>query len=39
MDVPALVNSTEESFTLQTEKFKNIIHFANDIMTKRRKTI
>ena len=27
------VNFIEESLTLQTEKFKNIIHFANDIMS------
>ena len=36
--VPSLVNSTEESLTLQTEIFKNIIHFANSIMSNRSKT-
>ena len=35
--VPALVNSIEESLTLQTNNSKNIIHFANDIMKNRRK--
>ena len=37
--MPALVNSTEESLTLQTEHCKNIIHFTNAIMTNRRKNI
>ena len=31
----ALVNRIEESLTLQKDKFKNIINFANDIMTNR----
>ena len=34
--VTALVDRTEESFTLQTEIFKNIIHFSNTIMKIRR---
>ena len=34
--VPALVNSIEELLTLQTEMFKNIIHFANVIMSNRK---
>ena len=33
--VPALVNSIEESLTLQKQNFKNIIHFVNAIMTNR----
>ena len=36
-DVNSLVNRIEESLTLQTEKNRNIIHFANVIMTKRMK--
>ena len=32
-----LVNSIEESLTLQTENCKNRIHFANDIMSNKRK--
>ena len=35
--VTAFVNCIEESLTLQTEKYRNIIHFANVIMTNRRK--
>ena len=35
--VTALFNSIEESLTLQREKFKNIIQFANYIMKSRRK--
>ena len=35
--VPALVNSIEESLTLQTDNCKNIIHFTNAIMKNRRK--
>ena len=31
--VPAIVNRIEESLTLQTEKFRNRIHFATAIMT------
>ena len=31
--VTALDNGIEESFTIHTYKFRNIIHFANDIMT------
>ena len=37
--VPSLLNSIEESLTLQTENCNNIIHFANAIMTSRRKII
>ena len=33
--VPSLVNCIEESLTLQTEKFKKIINFANAIMKNR----
>ena len=33
--VSALENCIEESLTLYTDKFRNIIHFANDIMTKK----
>ena len=33
--VPALVNSIEESFNLQTKDCKNIIHFATIIMKNR----
>ena len=36
-DVPAFVNSIEESLTLEKENCKNIIHFANAIMSSRRK--
>ena len=36
-DVTSLVNSIEESLTLQTENCKNIIYFANDIMLNRGK--
>ena len=36
-DVPFLVNSIEESLTLQTENYNIIIHFVNAIMTKIRK--
>ena len=35
--VTALVNLIEESLTLQTETFRNMIHFANDIMKNRMK--
>ena len=35
--VTELVNSIEESLTLQIEFFKNIIHFANATMINRRK--
>ena len=35
--VPALVNSIVESLTLEKENEKNIIHFANAIMSNRRK--
>ena len=35
--IPALVNSIEESLILQTEKYKDIIHFANTIMKDIRK--
>ena len=35
--VTALVNCIEESLTIQTENYRNIIHFANAIMTNRRK--
>ena len=35
--VLALVNSIEESLTLEKENCKNIIHFANAIMSNRRK--
>ena len=37
MAVTVLVNRIEESFTLQTRKFKTRIHFANYIMKNRRK--
>ena len=33
--VTALVNHIEESWTIHTDKFRNIIHFANAIMTNR----
>ena len=33
--VTALVNRIEESLKLQTDKFMNIIHFDNNIMTNR----
>ena len=36
-DLPALVNIIEESFTLEKENLKNRIHFANAIMSNRRK--
>ena len=32
-DVTALLNCIEESLTLQIDKFRNIIHFSNAIMT------
>ena len=35
--VTAFVDRIEESLTLQTETFRNIIHFANSIMKNRRK--
>ena len=35
--VTAFVNLIEESLTLQKEKIRNIIHFANSIMTNRMK--
>ena len=35
--VPALINSTGESLTLQIENCKNIIHFDNAIISNRRK--
>ena len=35
--VPSLMNHIEESLTLQTDKFSNIIHSANAIMKNRRK--
>ena len=35
--VPALVNSIEESFTLQKENCKNIIHLTSSIITNRRR--
>ena len=31
--VPAILNFIEESLTLQTNKFRNRIHFSNNIMT------
>ena len=34
-DVTDLVNFVEESLTLQTDKFSNIVHFDNSIMTNR----
>ena len=34
MGITALANRTEESLTLQTNKFRNRIHFDNNIMTK-----
>ena len=33
----SLVNSTEESLTLEKNVFKNIIHFGNDVLSNRRK--
>ena len=36
-DVTALVDRIEESLTLQTDKFRNRIHFANGIMSNRMK--
>ena len=35
--VTSLFNRIEESLILQTEKSRNLIHFADGIMTKRRK--
>ena len=35
--ITALVNIIEESLTLEKENSKNIIHFANTIMSNRRK--
>ena len=35
--VPVLVNRIEESLALEKENCKNIINFANDIMSNRRK--
>ena len=35
MDVSALADFIEEQLTLHTDKFSNIIHFANDIITNR----
>ena len=34
--IPALVYIIEESLTLEKVKFKNIIHFANAIMSNRK---